>query len=99
MIPPRRPLFLGRAPYRRRRLRDAARLLPLTAALLFLLPMLWTPEGEATGRHLSDDIAYFFLVWALLIGVAAAFAPGLAQSEEGQGEDRAEDDRSGWDEG
>ena len=33
---PRAPLFLARAVYRKRRLRDAARLLPLVGAFLLL---------------------------------------------------------------
>ncbi len=40
MRKPKRPLFLARAPYRRRRLRDAARLLPVVGGFLLLLPLL-----------------------------------------------------------
>ena len=79
MRPPRRPLFLARAPYKRRRLRDAARLLPVLRALLLILPLLWTPEAEVALR--ARDVAYFFLVWVGLIALAAAFAPGLRAGE------------------
>lgn len=72
---PRRPLFLARAPYRRRRLRDAARLLPVLGLFLLLLPLLWTPAA-GVALH-SADVIYFFAVWLVLIGLAAAFAPGL----------------------
>jgi peptidoglycan/LPS O-acetylase OafA/YrhL len=76
---PRRPLFLDRAPYRRRRLRDAARLLPVLGLFLLLLPLFWTPKS---GVALSaNDVIYFFLVWLCLILLAAAFAPGLSKSE------------------
>lgn len=81
---PKQPLFLARAPYRRRRLRDAARLLPVLGVFLLLLPLLWAP---AAGLSLtSGDVVYFFGVWLLLIGLAAAFAPGL------RGGDGAEDE-------
>lgn len=72
---PRAPLFLARAVYRKRRLRDAARLLPLVGAFLLLLPLLWGATGA--GRKL----VYVFGVWALLIGVAAYIAPSLARPE------------------
>ncbi|MCX7289038.1 MAG: hypothetical protein NTW20_16220 [Rhodobacterales bacterium] len=70
------PVFLGRASYRRRRLRDAARLLPVLGILLLLLPLFWT-EARLV-RHASGDMIYFFLVWLLLIGAAAGLAPGLS---------------------
>lgn len=57
---------------------DAARLLPVLGAFLFCLPMLWRPE--AAGHSTADEGVYLFLVWALLIGVARLFAPGLVAS-------------------
>ena len=71
---PKGPLFLARAPYRRRRLRDAARLLPVVGIFLLLLPLLWAPDASMTLT--SGDVIYF-VVWLVLIGLAAAFAPGL----------------------
>lgn len=79
MRPPKRPLFLARATYRRRRLRDAARLLPVFGVFLLLLPLLWTPESRLSLS--SDDVIYFFAVWLILIGLAAAFAPGLRSGD------------------
>ena len=75
---PKPPLFLARAVYRRRRLRDAARLVPLVGAFLLLLPMLWRQEG---GLGAGWDWLSLFAVWALLIGLAAALAPGLAAAD------------------
>jgi hypothetical protein len=83
---PKRPLFLARAPYRRRRLRDAARLLPVFGMFLLLLPLLWAPEARMALS--SGDVIYFFAVWLVLIGLAAAFAPGL---RGGDGTDDEED--------
>ncbi len=73
------PLFLARASYRRRRLIDAARLLPLAGAFLFLLPMLWGPEGEAAagGRNTAVDGLYLMGAWLALVVAAALVAPGL----------------------
>lgn len=83
---PRRPLFLARAPYRRRRLRDAARLLPVLGGFLLLLPLLWTSDLRMSLT--SGDVIYFFAVWLGLIVVAAIFAPGL---RGGDGTDDEED--------
>lgn len=82
---PLKPLFLARIPYRRRRLRDAARLLPVLGAFLMILPSLWSSPGTGT-RLTSGDVVYFFLIWLALVMVAAGFAPGLT------GDDPAPDD-------
>lgn len=79
---PRAPLFLARAVYRKRRLRDAARLLPILGLFLLMLPALWA--GPAPGGR---DWVYVFAVWAGLIGLAAALSPGLAEPESGKDED------------
>ena len=79
MARPKPPLFLARAPYRRRRLRDAARLLPILGMLLLLLPLLWTDEARPSLS--SGDVIYFFCVWLGLIGLAAAFAQGLNRGD------------------
>jgi hypothetical protein len=73
------PLFLARASYRKRRLRDAARLLPVVGLVLLLLPLLWTPVAEL--RLSSVDALYFFGVWLILIGLAAGLAPGLSRGD------------------
>ncbi|MDB5657721.1 MAG: hypothetical protein JWS10_336 [Cypionkella sp.] len=73
---PAAPLFLARAVYRQRRLRDAARLLPIFGFFLLMLPLMW---GSAAGA--GRVAVYVFGVWALLIGLAAYVAPGLAQPE------------------
>lgn len=83
----RAPLFLARKVYRRRRLRDAARLLPFLGLFLMLLPALWSP-----GRGGGGAAVFVFSVWALLILGAAALAPGLARPEtEGDEAKGAED--------
>jgi hypothetical protein len=84
--PPVRPLFLAPEGYRTRRLRDAARLLPLVGLFLFLLPILWhpaaTPEPDTAGIGL-----WLFAVWFGLIAGAAALARRLAAARPEAGDD------------
>lgn len=82
----RAPLFLARAVYRRRRLRDAARLLPLVGFFLLILPMLWQGR-DGSGR----DVVYIFVVWAGLIAVAALLAPGLRDTDTETNPDEGDD--------
>jgi hypothetical protein len=82
---PASPLFLARASYRRRRLRDAARLLPIVGLLLWLLPILWMPGGKI--NLTAADIIYFFTIWLALIVVASAFARGLRVGDRGEEEE------------
>ena len=92
---PRAPLFLPRPEYRRRRLVDAARLLPVFGGFLVLLPILWAPSGTDT-RDTARDGIYLFVIWAVLVGLAAWLAPGLANAADRDDDtappDGAEDD-------
>jgi len=77
----KRPLFLPPQGYRQRRLRDAARLLPILAGFLFILPMLWGEEASDLRRTGSDGI-YLFTVWLVLIIAAALLARRLSGSAD-----------------
>ena len=66
----KQPLFLARAVYRKRRLRDGARMLPIFGFVLMMLPMLWPSSGT--------NWIYLFGIWVGLIAVAAILAKGLA---------------------
>lgn len=71
---PKTRLFLERRSYRRRRMMDAVRMLPLLCALLWLVvPMMWPHEsaGEEATR-LSTALWYVFVIWVLAI--TATFA-------------------------
>jgi len=74
MKPPRAPLFLQRETYRRRRIMDAARILPVVGFVLILLPVLWT-----RGRALSTaaEAVYLFVLWLVLVLAAAALSRPL----------------------
>lgn len=70
------PLFLARRSYRRRRLMDAARLLPVLGVVLILLPGLWHP-AETVVSDTGRGGLYLFAVWIALIVAAFAIARGL----------------------
>ena len=87
-MPPRSPLFVERQIYRRRRLMDAARLLPLLGVMLWLVPLLWR-DAPGGGVATSGALVYIFGVWALLVlaaGMIAYRLPGRG-GESGDGED------------
>ncbi len=71
--------FVERRTYRRRRLMDIARLLPVLGAVLFAIPLVWPdPDpypapGSHGGMRMSSAITYIFVVWAGLIAVSVAF--------------------------
>ena len=71
--PPKPPVFLQRANYRQRRVRDAARLIPFVGIVLWSLPMTWTQSADG-GRVGSEGIIYIFGVWVVLIILAAFLA-------------------------
>jgi hypothetical protein len=81
---PGAPMFLERRSYRRRRLGDAARLLPLFGLVLILLPMLWSPDTTGAARLTAWEGVYLFAVWALLIGVAAILSRALVADDAGK---------------
>lgn len=65
------PVYLARGTYRQRRLRDAARVLPIAGAVLWILPLIAAkPLTSTTGL-------YLFGVWFLMIIIAAAIAAHL----------------------
>lgn len=62
----RAPLFLARRSYRRRRVADAARLLPFLGLFLILLPILWQPRQSPAPDTAAGGV-YLFAVWAVLV--------------------------------
>ena len=76
------PVFLERRTYRRRRMADAARLLPVAGAVLFLLPLLWTGQDD-TPTHTTRVMFFVFGVWIVLAVVSALISRGLtAEAKE-----------------
>lgn len=87
--PERVPLFVARPTYRRRRLLDAIRALPVLGLLLWLIPLLWSVPD--TPMPASRALIYLFGVWAGLILGAVALIFALRRAEIR--EDRAGDER------
>lgn len=67
--PAKPPVFLARASYRQRRLRDAARLLPMVAGVLMMLPLLWS-RSDGSGLPTSVVLIYLFVLWVVVIALA-----------------------------
>lgn len=60
-----------RKTYRRRRQRDAARLLAVLGVVLLAVPLLWERSGAADGAvAMSSAIIYLFTAWAALIVIS-----------------------------
>ena len=73
---PQAPVYLARKSYRQRRLRDAARMLPIVGALLWVLPILYiAPATSMTGL-------FIFGIWGGLIVVAAIISARLRFGED-----------------
>lgn len=69
----RKPIFLERKGYRRRRMMDAVRILPAVGLGLWLIPLMW-PQGDppgAQGLAMSTALSYVFGVWLALIVICA----------------------------
>lgn len=77
-----KPLFLARQSYRRRRLIDACRLVPLFGAVIMLIPLLWTEPGSGS---LAVRGLFLFAVWGVLVVISAGLARLLATTPEGPG--------------
>ena len=79
---PRDAALLERKRVRRRRLRDAARALPVFGTLLLLLgPLVWTRDAEGAVPTVGVFL-YVFFVWAALIAAAALMSEPLRRSED-----------------
>ena len=84
------PQFLDAQSYRRKRMMDAARLLPLLGIFLFLLPILWqprlTPEPDTV-----HGVVYLFGAWTVLVIAARVLARiVMTEPDEGGPDDRDE---------
>ena len=87
-------MFVGRSTYRRRRMADAAALLPVLGALLMIMPLLWTNSaGDGlSGARTSGVMIYLFGVWGCLGLLSAVVSRHLRPdpSERGASDDAAD---------
>ena len=74
------PVFLERRSYRRRRLLDAARLLPVLGLLGWMVPLLWSVDS-AKAPASSNVLTYVFLVWAALISACFLISSRMSRNE------------------
>ncbi|MFW2542367.1 hypothetical protein ACN2XU_06970 [Primorskyibacter sp. 2E107] len=77
------PLFVERQTYRRRRIVDAARALPVLGLLLWSIPMLWgLPDRPQSA---SGALIYIFIVWfGLVLGAGLLILALRLRDKEGQ---------------
>ena len=73
--------FLERQSYRRRRLIDTIRMLPVLSCVLWAVPLLWLRGEEGGETTPSGAIVYIFLVWAGLVVCGAFMAWSLKRSD------------------
>lgn len=78
----RRARFLERKTYRRARLEDAARLLPLLGLFLFIGPIAIQSTQDGFGGNTVSWLLFFMGLWFGLILLAALISRALAKSDE-----------------
>ena len=83
------PVFVEKRTYRRRRLVDAARMLPLLGVVLLCIPLLWIEPGAAPTRT-THVMIYFFGVWFFLAVVSGIISRHLKGDEGTSGTARSE---------
>lgn len=84
----RQPVFLERQSYRRRRLRDIMRVLPLIGLLLWMIPLIWPVGSEADPQAAATStggaLTFIFAVWAALVLIAAVLWFRASEPAESQ---------------
>lgn len=89
MAAPREPIFVARQAYRRRRVIDTMRVVPVVGLVLFLVPLL---GGGIAARGTAVAGAYLFAVWFGLIVMAAVLVRLLGRAPGGVGPEPLEPD-------
>jgi len=90
---PRSSVFLERQNYRRRRLIDLIKILPVIGLVLWLVPLLWRTQGEDQVLS-SSAIIYIFAIWFVLVIAKFLSARALLNVTEA-GKDHAERGQNG----
>ncbi len=82
------PVFLQKASYRQRRLRDAAKLMPFLGIVLWAIPLAWSSTDGDTPVG-TNGLIYVFGVWVFLIILTGILASRIKsdRSSSDQGED------------
>ena len=74
------PVFLERDTYRQRRLIDAARVLPVIGAFLWMMPLLWQGGEVST----ATAMMYIFGIWLGLVVISAVLSRRLRHGGDEQ---------------
>lgn len=82
-------IFLERNRYRTRRLVDGLRLLPILAAILWVVPAIWTHDSQ-NPPGIAQVAIYFFSTWAIMIALCLVLARRLRHSAEFWADGQAE---------
>ena len=80
-----RRLFLGRSAYRRRRVADATRIVPILFAMSALVPPIWFPQHFSYAR----GAIWLAIAWTITIVVTALLHRALAGTSPTEDEDDA----------
>lgn len=81
--PGRPPVFHEKRAYRIRRLMDAARIAPVIALVLWLVPLVWPQTGD--GRiSTATALVYVFVVWGGVIVLTFLMSLILGRIEDGE---------------
>ncbi len=88
------PVFVERRTYRRRRLVDAARLLPVLGVALMCLPLLWIGE-HLTPTSTTYAMIYIFGLWLALVVATGLLARHLKDSGVRGQDDQPRDEPGG----
>ena len=81
-LPPESKVFLEKRSYRLRRLIDAVRLLPVLGLLLFLSPLLATPDVSVDPTSTANVGIFIFAAWAVMILAAGWLSARIRRGED-----------------
>lgn len=78
------PVFVERKTYRRRRMADGARMLPILGGLLFCMPLLW---AVGSPPKTTVTMLYLFVIWIALSVISAVISRHLHDDASGSQKD------------
>jgi hypothetical protein len=84
MTPEDEAIVAEKRSYRRRRMADAARLLPVFGVAFLSIPLLW-PGAEGARIPTTSAMLYIFGIWAVLAATSAAISRHLRPEEGDSG--------------
>lgn len=83
MPPEQEAIIAEKRSYRRRRMADAARMLPVFGVAFWAIPLLWSGAQDRTST--TSAMLYIFGIWALLAATSAAISRYLRPQDRVDG--------------